>query len=559
MEPGADPAAAAGGLSVTERYSLDRIALFREKGWWTDEHLCDHLDRHVAAAPDRSFISDTVLDLTLREFRDRAYRLAGALRTAGVQAGDRVVVQLPNWSEFGIAYLAIARIGAVIVPTMPIYRQAEISYIVGISEAVAAVTTGSFRNFDYATMYEAVAAENPSLATIVIARAEPRAGQLAFDALSGPEAGPVPSADELGPTPSPDAGHLLVFTSGTESKPKGCFHTWNTLGFSALGLGRDVFEITDDDVVFMPSPLGHATGLLVGMCIPVVMGCATHLLDVWEANSAMERIATYRCSVTASATPFVRMTLDAYDPERHDMASMRFWLCAGAPIPSSLADEAARKWPTCHIIPLYGCSEVLAATSCRLSDPVEAVTTSDGREALDGVEIRLADPTDGATVDETGEGELLYRGPGALLGYWKDPERTATTLDVDGWYHSSDLARRTDLGYVRITGRIKDLIIRGGTNISALEVEDYILGHPGVSNVACVGFPDERLGERMCAFVVAADGAAPTLEDLVAYLREERHVAPYKLPERLVVVDELPTTASGKVQKFELRKQLLPD
>ena len=157
-----------------------------------------------------------------------------------------------------------------------------------------------------------------------------------------------------------------------------------------------------------------------------------------------------------------------------------------------------------------------------------------------------------------GEGELLYRGPGALLGYWKDPVRTAEALDTDGWYHSSDLAKRTDLGYVRITGRIKDLIIRGGTNISALEVEDYILGHDSVAQVACVGFPDERLGEKMAAFVVAAKDHSPTLEDVVAYLKG-RGIAPYKLPERLELVDELPATATGKVQKFELRQRLLQD
>lgn len=554
-----DPAARAGGLSVLERYAPERIATFREHGWWGDDHILDAFDRQVAATPDKLLISDTVLDLTYAEVRDRAHRLARALRERGVGFGDRVVVQLPNWSEFAVAYLGVSRIGAVVVPTMPIYRQNEISYIVGVADAVAAVTAGTFRNFDYAAMYRAVAAENPGLRTVLIARGEPGEGQESFESLTA--SGAVPADDELGPAPGPDNGHLLIFTSGTESKPKGCFHTWNTIGFSAKGLARDVFEATPDDVVFMPSPLGHATGLLVGLMLPIVAGCGTHVQDVWEPNDAMARIGRYGATLSATATPFVRMALDAYDPATHDMSTMRFWLCAGAPIPSTLVEEARQKWPNCYINPLYGCSEILAGTSCRMSDPPEAVTTSDGREALDGVEIRIADVDRGAgETDAEGEGELLYRGPGALLGYWKDPERTAETLDADGWYHSSDLARRTDLGYVRITGRIKDLIIRGGTNISALEVEDYILGHGAVAQVACVGYPDERLGERMCAFVVAAaKGPEPTLEDLVDYLKNTRGIAPYKLPERLEIVDELPTTATGKVQKFDLRARLTQD
>lgn len=553
-----DAAATAGGLSVLERYTPARIATFRENGWWTDDHLYTLFERQVEATPDKPFVSDTVLDLTFAEVRDRALRLAGALRERGVDFGDRVVVQLPNWTEFAIAYLGITRIGAVIVPTMPIYRHNEISYIVGISEAVVAITAGTFRNFDYAGMYGGVAGENPSLRTTLVARGEPGGGQESFESLTAD--GAVPDAASLGEIPSADHGHLLVFTSGTESKPKGCFHTWNTFGFSARGLARDVFQATPDDVVFMPSPLGHATGLIIGVALPVVVGCGTHVQDVWEPNDAMDRIARYGATMSATATPFVRMAMDAYDASKHDVSSMRFWLCAGAPIPSTLVEQAREKWPNCSIIPLFGCSEILAGTSCRLSDPPEAVTTSDGREALDGVEIRIADAERRAgPTDAEGEGELLYRGPGALLGYWKDPERTGEALDDEGWYHSSDLAKRTDRGYVRITGRIKDLIIRGGTNISALEVEDHILSHESVAQVACVGFPDERLGEKMCAFVVAAKDHSPTLEDLVSYLEDDRGIAPYKLPERLELVDELPATATGKVQKFALRQRLLQE
>lgn len=377
-----DAAATAGGLSVLARYTPERIATFRENGWWTDDHLWTLFSRQADATPEKAFITDTVLDLSYAEVRDRALRLAGALQSRGVEFGDRVVVQLPNWSEFAVAYLAITRIGGVIVPTMPIYRQNEISYIVGVTDAVAAITAGTFRGFDYAAMFRAVADENPTLKTVLIARGDPGQGQERFEDAAGPDAGAVPDEASLGPVPSPDNGHLTVFTSGTESKPKGCFHTWNTFGFSALGLARDVFQATPDDVVFMPSPLGHATGLIIGVALPVVAGCSSHVQDVWEPNDAMERIGRYGCTMSATATPFVRMAMDAYDPAKHDMSSMRFWLCAGAPIPSTLVEEARAKWINCYIIPLYGCSEILAGTSCRLSDPPEAVTKKNQKKTM---------------------------------------------------------------------------------------------------------------------------------------------------------------------------------
>ncbi|QJY48251.1 AMP-binding protein [Pseudonocardia broussonetiae] len=534
-------------LTVQGRFG-NAVEEFRERGWWQDGSAGALLDRWAAERPDRRFVSDGTTELDYATLRGRAYRLGATLRAAGVGTGDRVAVQLPNWAEFAVSYLAIARIGAVMVPIMTVYRETEVAHVLRNSGAVAAVTTGEFRGFDHAAMFRSLRAGAPELATLVIARAPAQDGELAFDdACAGTE---VP---ELGPQPDPDAPHLIVYTSGTESTAKGCVHTWNTLDFSGRGLARDVFHTTPDDVVFMPSPVAHATGLVVGLLVPLAVGAQTHLLDVWEPHEGLRRIAEYRCTATATATPFVRMALDAAKGEHPDVSSMRFWLCAGAPIPEALAREFGGVFTGGRLVPLYGASEVMAATCCHLEDSLERMSSSDGTPALDGVHIKIIGP-DGDEAAPGEEGEICYRGPGAILGYWREPERSAAVIDGEGWHHMGDLGRADADGYVRVTGRLKDIIIRGGTNISAGEVEGHLAAHPSVAAVAVVAYPDERMGERAAAVVVPAAGAAPTLEELTAFLRTERRIAPHKLPERLVVVDALPMTATGKVQKFRLRE-----
>jgi acyl-CoA synthetase (AMP-forming)/AMP-acid ligase II len=541
-------------MAVAGRFGAAAIQEFRERGWWQDGSAAALLDRWVEERPRQRFVSDGTVELDYATTRGRAYRLGERLLGLGVRPGDRVAVQLPNWAEFAVSYLAIARIGAVMVPIMTVYRHTEVAHVLRNSGAVAAVTTGQFRSFDHAEMFRALRGECPELRTLLIARAAPQDGELSFDEACAAASGDgVPAAAALGPYPDPDRPHLIVYTSGTESTAKGCVHTWNTLDFSGRGLANDVFEMTPEDVVFMPSPVAHATGLLVGLLVPLAVGAQTHLLDVWDPAEGLRRIADYKCTATATATPFVRMALDAAKGVHPDVSSMRFWLCAGAPIPEALALEFGGLFTDGHLVPLYGASEVMAATCCHLEDSLERMSSSDGSPALDGVQIKIID-ADGAEAGPGEEGEICYWGPGAILGYWREPERSAAVIDGEGWHHMGDLGRADADGYVRVTGRLKDIIIRGGTNISAGEVEGHLVTHPDVASVAVVAFPDERLGERAAAIVVAAEGATPTLEDLTAYLRAERRIAPYKLPERLVLVDALPMTATGKVQKFRLRE-----
>jgi cyclohexanecarboxylate-CoA ligase/acyl-CoA synthetase len=436
---------------------------------------------------------------------------------------------------------------------MPIYRHDEVGYILERSAAKVAFTAGEFRGFDHLQMFRELRQARPELEHLVVVRATPAEGELSLADLTRPDlSNDAFDEDTIGPRPGPDDGHVLIFTSGTESRPKGCLHTWNTIGFSVRGLS-EAFQLDRTSVTFAPSPVSHGTGLALGVAAPILTGGAIHLLDVWQPKVGLARIREHQCTHAATATPFVRMALDAFDPAQDDVSSMRAWVCAGAPIPASLADEVATVFRGCRLLPLYGASEIFATTVCWASDPPEMAVISDGRPALDGVEVRIVNAR-GEELPPGDEGEVWYRGPGAMVGYWRDPERTANAI-TDGWYHTGDLGQFNAEGLLRLQGRIKDVIIRGGTNISAREVEEHLLTHPKVKSVAVVAMPDPRLGEKACAFVVPTGPEAPTLAELADYLRHVRRIAVHKLPERLEIIEELPVTPTGKVQKFALRER----
>lgn len=536
-----------------DRYSAEQLARFRADGHWRDESLTQWVQHWAARRPAGVVVTDGDATLTWAELRDRAARFARGLRDLGVEAGDRVHVQLPNWVEFVVVYAAIARIGAVLVPTMPIYRQDEVRYVLDHSGAKVSVVPTSYKGFDHAAMVLALREVCPALTAVVTVRGRAEGALCYQDLVGGVD---LPDDDALGPVPSADALHAIIYTSGTEARPKGCCHTFNTFTFSAYGLGQRIMGYGPDSVVFMPSPITHATGLVMGVAAPLVAGSAIHLMPAWEAADGVRRIAQYRCTHTMNATPFVRMALDALTPES-DLSSLRVWVCAGAPIPQVVLAEFQDRVPTCALLPLYGSSEGLLATACRLDDPAEKIVSSDGRPNP-GVVMELR--TDDGQVyrpGEVGEGEICFGGPGIMLGYWDDPQKTRDTIDEKGLMSTGDVGRFDPDGFMRVTGRIKDIIIRGGTNISAREVEDNLLAHDHVAAVAVVGVPDERLGEIACAFVVPK-GDPPTLESLCAFLRDERRIAIQKMPERLRIVEQLPMTATGKIQKFVLKAQLEP-
>jgi acyl-CoA synthetase (AMP-forming)/AMP-acid ligase II len=532
-------------MSTTASQHL-RSDEFRAAGYWGDGTFPSVIGTWADTDPDHPYISDGDGDLTYGQFRTQAWNLAAALTELGVSPGDRVAVQLPNWREYFLIYAACARLSAVMIPVVAIYRAAEVGFIVKDADAVGLITCGEFRGFDHAAMAGEIAAAAGRLLFRVVVRGEPADGALSFEELLAS----THDTAVLPPMPSADDHHLILYSSGTESHPKGCLHTWNTSSFlpkqavTALGMTRS-------DVMFMPSPVTHALGLTLGVMAPTLAGASVHLLDVFNPGTALQRIGDYRCTGTASPAPFIRMMLDAYDPAIHDVSRLRFWLSAGAPIPAALVQEAAAKFAGCRVVSAYGSSEVMMATVCRPDDPLERVASSDGR-AVPGVDIRIAGP-DGEPVGPGADGEIRYRGPGRLLEYWRQPDLTAAATDEDGWWRTGDLGRLDEAGYLRVTGRLKDIIIRGGFNISAREVEEALASHPGIANVAVIGLPDPRLGERACAVIVPKGPTRITQDEMWDYLTNDLKLAVWKVPERIEFVSELPLTATGKIQKFVLR------
>ena len=532
--------------SISEQ--LRRSSEFRAAGHWGDDTMVTLIDQWADADPGHPYISDGVGELTYGEFRAQAWNLAAALAERGVKPGDRVAVQLPNWDEFFLIYAACARLGAVMIPIVVVYRAGEVGFIVENSGAVALITCGEFRRFDHAAMAREVAASSSSLLFRVVVRGDPADGALSFAELLGTDC----DAGVLPGLPSADDPHLILYTSGTESRPKGCLHTWNSSSFlprhavSALKMDRS-------DVMFMPAPVTHALGLTLGVMAATLAGASVHVLDVFDPVTALQRIGKYQCTGTASPAPFIRMLLDAYDPTAHDVTRLRFWLTAGAPIPAALVDEATNTFGGCRVVSAYGSSEVMMATVCRPEDPVERVASSDGRP-VPGVEIRIVGE-DGRPAAIGVDGEIRYRGPGRLLEYWRRPDLTAEATDDEGWWCTGDVGRLDEDGYLRVTGRIKDIIIRGGFNISAREVEEALLAHPKIANVSVVGIPDPVVGERACAAIVTRGPIDITLGELRDHLTNKSKLAIWKAPERVEFLSEMPVTATGKIQKFVLRER----
>ncbi|WP_028652697.1 AMP-binding protein [Nocardioides halotolerans] len=541
--------------TVHDRYTDAEIATYYEAGFWQDTSFNALLAARAAEQPDDEYIFDSTTSLTYADFRDRSLRLAVGLKRHGLQKGDRIAVQLPNWTEFPLLAAAVSRLGVVLVPIMPIYRDDEVGYVIEHSGASAIVTCQEFRGFGHLAMMNELRPSLPDVREVFVARAD--------DSLSADQGTSLDdlfvdgaTADleaEAGPDSSPDDGFLIVYTSGTTSRPKGCYHTFNTIRASAAAI-RKSLEYGKDDVQFGPSPVTHSTGLVTSVVLPALVGARSYLMEAWEPGEALVRIEQYGITAAVTATPFLQMLMSAYDPEKHDASSLRLWVCAGSPIPGAVVERSREIFAGCQTLSLYGRSENFLTTMCTVHDPAERSATSDG-SALEGALVKIVGH-DGYEVPRGEEGDITYKGPSHMIEYFNNDEETDALFTPEGFSRSGDLGRMDDDGFVRVTGRLKDIVIRGGMNISAREVEEHLQRHPSIASVAVVGMPDERLGERVCAYVVLNDpDSSLELSDITAFLREHK-VATQKLPERLEVVPAMPLTATGKVQKHLLRAEI---
>lgn len=520
----------------------------RAQGFWRDETLLQHLARAVAQSPDKTAIvacrSDlgTETRLSYRQMNDLSSRLAAALRVHGIGRGDVVSFQLPNWWEFSILHLACLKLGAISNPLMVIFRERELRFMLGLAESKILVVPENFRGFDYAGMAANLREHLPKLTHVFVVGRDGPDGLARLLEYPSP-ATPFTPADG----PGPDEVIQLLYTSGTTGEPKGVMHSSNTmlsnLEYFAKRLGLGV-----DDVIHMPSPLAHQLGFMYGIVLPIMLGGTAILQDIFSAPEMARQIRDEGASFTMGATPFLNDLTEHVAASGQGTPSLRVFVSAGAPIPRALVAKA-RQTLGAAIISAWGMSENGAVTTTKLDDGEEKATTTDGC-TLPGIELRIVD-AEGSILPPGQDGQLQVRGCSNFIGYLKRPELNPN--DPDGWFDTGDLARMDADGYIRIAGRSKDIIIRGGENIPVVEVEGLFFRHPAVAEVAIVGFPDTRLGERACAFVRLREGASLTLPEVTAYLEAQRMARQY-MPERLEIVAELPRTPSGKIQKFKLRE-----
>jgi len=527
-------------------------------GHWQDRTINDYLAACVRDRPDATALTalsierEDVTRFTWRELARMADRVAVGLSRLGIVAGDVVSCQLPNGWHLSVLYLACARLGAVLNPVMPIFRERELSFMLAHAQSKVVVVPKAFRGFDHAQMLRGLRDALPALRHVVVMDGD---GDDSFEALlSGPawEDHADAAAILLRSCPGPDDVTQLIYTSGTTGEPKGVMHSANTL-FSNIVAYAGRLRLTCDDVVLMASPMAHQTGFMYGLMMPVMLGAHAVLQDIWDPARAAVLIRDEGVTFTMGSTPFLTDLARVVAESGVPVPSLRIFLCAGAPIPGALVEQA-RQALGAKIVSAWGMTENGAVTTTLPEDSDERASTTDGRP-LPGVAIRVVDGT-GAEVPAGATGRLLVRACSNFGGYLKRPQLNGT--DADGWFDTGDLARLNADGYLRIAGRSKDVIIRGGENIPVLEVETLLYRHPAVAQVAIVAYPDARLGERACAFVVPRAGQSIDLAGMVDWLKQQKMALQY-IPEKLVLRDALPATPAGKIQKFRLREMLLGD
>ena len=519
---------------------------YRAEGWWTDATLGAVVNRAFVDSPGLAvrIWSDTrPAETSIGDVAHRARELAGGLIARGIGPGDVVAFQLPNWLEAAVTFYAVALTGATLVPIVHFYGPHEVGYVLRESEARVLITTDRFGHLDYLAALEELRPGLADLETVAIVGDGPLpADAIGFDALFGdPVDGPSPV--------DPDSPAVVGYTSGTTASPKGVVHTHRTLIAEIHQVAT--MSATGRTPILNGAPVGHAIGMQAGLLLPLTQGLGVYLTDVWDPARVLAAMLECRVTSGAGSTFFLQSLLD--DPTctaEHRALIGRVGL-GGAPVPAAFVDRARDLGVS--IVRSYGSTEHPSTTGSTHDDPYEVRGYTDGRP-LPGVEIRLVDEA-GHDVSVGSPGEILSRGPDLFAGY-TDPGLTATAVDTDGWYSTGDVGVLDDHGALTITDRIKDIIIRGGENISAVEVEEQVARIPGVAEVAVVAAPDVRLGEHACAFVrVLPDATPPDLDAMRAHL-ERAGLARQKWPEELHVVDALPRTPSGKVKKYELRTSL---
>ena len=507
--------------------------------YWDDRTIGSYLSESAQTAPDAIAIVEGRTRLTYSDLLRSVQEFAGGLKSIGVQRGDVVSIILPNWWEAAVAMHAVTWMGAVVNPIVPIYRHAELSFIFRQAKTRAVIVPAVHRNFDYVTMLREVREQLDLPLAIVIARPESDTADDTHSWLdvatgSEPEVDEDAAASEVA---------MLLYTSGTTAEPKGVLHTHQTIGWEMRSI-VSALELGPKDSIFMPSPVGHLTGAVYGVYLPTTFAQSATLLDIWDPRSAVDAIESENCTFGLGAPTFLRGILEEY-AHRGVTPSLTSFLCGGTDVAPQLIRDAQQRLGG-YVSRCYGMTEMPVFSLAGANTNSEIGAETDGLPVHPG-RFRIENGVGNV-------GELVIDGPERFVGYL-DPVANADAFTPDGFFRTGDIAEIDDRGAISIVGRKKDIIIRGGENISAAEVEAHLLDHPGIQDVAVVPVPDPVMGERVCAFVVPRGTEVPTVQGLFDFLRA-KGLAAQKCPERIELIEELPRTPSGKVQKFLLRQTL---
>lgn len=530
METGKARRLTSGGWNI--RWDAEFARRAYADGWWQPETCVDALHRVAAETPDRVLIRDGATSLPARTLQDQATRLAQALLRR-FPAGSVISFMLPNWHEAAIIYLGATLAGMVAHPILPSLRDHDLRFMLEDVGSRMVFVPQSFRGHDYAGMLTRVCAglSRPPETIVVRGDAE-QSGYAALLAEEGHATLPVLDADDV---------RMVMYTSGTTGRPKGVLHTHNSINALIRQIGAN-WIVEPGDSFLVPSPISHIGGSIYAFETPLLLGATAILMEKWDADEAVRIMTADRCTHMAGATPFLQNLLAAARNAGTRLPDLKLFICGGASVPPALIREASAYFEKAIVSRVYGSTEV----------PVSTVGV------IDRADLTHAAETDGrpgiATVKIAPDGEIRARGPQMMVGYVHSEDETAS-FDADGFYRTGDQGCWIDGDHLVVTGRIKDLIIRNGENIAPKEIEDLLIDHPDVSEIAIVGVPDTRTGERAVAIIVPRTGAAPDVPSISAFLAEHG-VARFKYPEAVMLWEALPKNDAGKVLKQAIRATL---
>lgn len=540
---------------VEIKINEERKQYYIEKGYWSDATLLDRWQETVQCYGDREYlVDDRGSRYTYREMDSEARKLASFLIDIGVKPHDVVSFQIPVWSEFVIVSIGCFMAGAILHPLALSYEAGDLIRSMNMTEAKVYFVPNWFRNRDCEARALKIKKQIPSLEKIVLLDNLREKSSTLLTLKEILNQYPPVSEEQLSLTRKATSGYdvtLLLSTSGTTSGSKGVLLTHNNIIFSEDGFNKSL-GLGKEDIMFMASPLNHATGFHHGIIAPMLMGAKTVLQQKFCCKEAIALMQREHCTYSMGATPFIYDILKELKESETTLPDLKFYLCGGAPVPGYMVKRAGQ----CGIklCEVYGSTESVPHVFVRPDEALSLEGSTAGR-AMDGIEVRIVDDH-GADVAPGVVGEEISRGPNVFVGYLKDSKTTDSCLDKEGWFYSGDLCVGDGNGNIRIVGRKKDIIVRGGENLNSNEIDTYLEGCPGIQDHTIIGMPDERMGERICAYVVLRpDTDSLTLSEIISYLKEKEVPKRY-WPEHLEITDKIPRTASGKVKKYLLKEDL---